>query len=278
MSYLRATLFMFVIHVIFAAIGWAVYGEQGAIIATGIAFVFHVLVLWKADKLVLSMYKAREVDDTHPSPMVRAFVHECREMSLKAGLICPRLFIMDAHQPNAFAVGRDAMSASIAVTNGLLLTLNRQETRSVIAHELAHVKRGDSLSMGIASAVSGLLSRLTWVFVAPFGLYGVTSRFISRVVAIIFTSKSREFAADREGSKISGSPLDLASALEKIERNTVSLLNPLAEKNPSTAHIYVVDPLRASKRTNRSSHPATDKRIARLRQQADAMNAAPEAD
>jgi len=271
-SYLRATLFMFFIHAIFAGIGWAIYGNQGAVVATGIALVFHIAVFWKADTLVLRANKAQEVDENHPSPMVRAFVKECRDLSSSAGMICPRLFIMDAHQPNAFAVGRDALHASIAVTNGLLMTLNRAETRAVIAHELAHVKRGDSLSMGIASAVSGLLNRLTWIFFAPLGLSAISSRFISRTVAQIFASKAREHAADRDGAKICGKPLDLASALEKIERNTVSLLNPVAEKNPATAHIYVVDPLHASKRTHRSSHPATEKRIARLRRIAEDLD------
>lgn len=269
MSYLRATLFMFFIHALFAGIGWAIYGNLGAIVGTAIALVFHIAVFWKADVLVLRKHKAQEVDENHPSPMVRTFVKECRELSLSAGMICPRLFIMDAHQPNAFAVGRDALHASIAVTNGLLMTLNRAETRAVIAHELAHVKRGDSLSMGIASAVSGLLNRLTWIFFAPIGCAPIASRFISRTVAQIFASKSREHAADRDGAKICGKPLDLAAALEKIERNTVSLLNPIAEKNPATAHIYVVDPLHASKRTHRSSHPSTDQRIARLRRQAE---------
>ncbi len=271
MSYLRATLFMSFIHAIFAGIGWAIYGTQGAIIGTAVALLFHIVIFWKADKLVLRIHKAHEVDENHPSPMVRAFVKECRELSVSAGMICPRLFIMDAHQPNAFAVGRDALHASIAVTNGLLMTLNRVETRAVIAHELAHVRRGDSLSMGIASAVSGLINRLTWIIFAPIGLQKISSRFISRTIAIIFASKSREHAADKEGAKICGKPLDLASALEKIERNTVSLLNPIAEKNPATAHIYVVDPLHASKRTNRSSHPATEKRIARLRRQAETL-------
>ncbi len=265
MSYLRAALMIFLIQSIFAAIGWYAYGQTGAIIGTAVALLFHFLVLWKADRMVLFMHKAREVDAEDPQPMVRAFVAECRELAAEAGLTRPRTYIIDTHQPNAFVVGRDSVHASLAVTSGLLMTLNRAEARAVIAHELAHVRRGDSLAMGIASAVSGLMSRIFWPVLAPLGLSKTWSRLVSRSVAILSNSKAREFAADREGAKICGKPLDLASALEKIERNAGSLINPTAEKNPATAHLYVIDPLHASKKTRRSSHPTTEKRIARLR-------------
>ena len=277
MSYVRAAFFMFLIHAIFAAIGWLVYGQTGATIATGVTLLFHLLVLWKADQVVLRLHGAREVTLEDPSPMIRAYVQDCRDLAAAAGLTRPRTFIVDTHQPNAFVAGRDALHASIAITTGLMLTLKREEARAVIAHELAHVKRGDSLAMGVAAAVSALFSKLVWPIFAPIGLAGASSRIISRTVAFLFGSKHREYAADRDASRICGKPLSLASALEKIERNATSLINPMAEKNPATAHLYVIDPLHSRARKRKSSHPATDKRISRLRQLAAEMSQSEEA-
>lgn len=271
MSYLRAALLIFAIHAVFAALGWWIDGRIGAIVGTLIALVFHILVLWKADSVVLKLHNAREVDLNDSNPMVRVYVQECRALADQIGLTRPRTYIVDTHQPNAFVTGRDALHASIAVTTGLLMTLSRQEARAVIAHELAHVKRGDSLAMGVAAAVSASLSRIAWVVFGPIGLARPVSKFISRVMAQLSASKAREFAADREAARIVGRPLDLASALEKIERHAMSLLNPAAEKNPATAHLYVIDPLHARKRGRHSSHPATEKRISRLRAMAEEM-------
>ena len=270
-SYLRAALLIFAIHAVFASLGWWIDGRLGAIIGTLIALVFHILVLWKADRVVLRLHNAREVDLDDPNPMVRVYVQECRALADQIGLTRPRTFIVDTHQPNAFVTGRDALHASIAVTTGLLMTLSRQEARAVIAHELAHVKRGDSLAMGVAAAVSAALSRAMWLVLGPIGLARPAARLISRIIAQLSASKSREYAADREAARIVGRPMDLADALEKIERHAMSLLNPTAEKNPATAHLYVIDPLHARKRGRHSSHPATEKRISRLRALAEEM-------
>lgn len=269
MSYLRAALYMFAIQALFAVIGWFAFGATGAIIATATALVFHLLVLWKADRVVLKLHGAREIDMSDPNPMLRAFVQDTRALADSAGMTRPRTFIVDTHQPNAFVTGRDALHASVAVTTGLLMTLNRDEARAVVAHELAHVKRGDSLAMGVAAAISDALNRLVWPVLAPIGLARWMSRMVARTVARIGASAEREFAADKEAARLTGRPLDLAQALEKIERHASSLLNPMAEKNPATAHLYVVDPLHARKRGRFSCHPPTEKRIARLRRMAD---------
>ena len=271
MSYLRAALLIFAIQAVFAGIGWYAYGQLGAIIATLIALLFHVLVLWKADRVVLRLHNAREVDMEDTNPMVRVYVQECRALADQIGLTRPRTFIVDTHQPNAFVTGRDALHASIAVTTGLLMTLSRHEARAVIDHELAHVKRGDSLAMGVAAAVSAALNRVTWVVFGPIGLARPVARFISRTIAQLSASKSREYAADKEAARIVGRPLDLANALEKIERHAMSLLNPTAEKNPATAHLYVIDPLHARNRGRHSSHPTTEKRVSRLRNMAETL-------
>ncbi len=269
MSYLRAALFMFVIQALFAGIGWYAFGAKGAIAATLVVLLFNLLVLWKADRVVLRLHGAREIDMNDPNPMLRAFVQDCRALADGAGLTRPRTFIVDTHQPNAFVTGRDALHASVAVTTGLLMTLNRDEARAVVAHELAHVKRGDSLAMGVAAAVSAALNRVVWPLFAPIGQSRRISRLISRVIARMGASAEREYAADKEAARLTGRPLDLAQALEKIERHASSLLNPTAERNPATAHLYVIDPLHARKRGRFSSHPPTEKRIARLRRMAD---------
>ena len=269
MSYVRAALFIFVIHALFAVAGWMIAGQMGAITGTLIALAFHLFVLARAEQMVLAFHNAREVDLEDKNPMYRAFVKETRTLADESGLTRPRTFIVETHQPNAFVIGRDAVHASIAVTTGLLNTLTREEARNVIAHELAHVKRGDSLAMGVAAAVSAVLTRLVWIFFKPFGLDKAAGRVISRVIAIASASRSREYAADREAVKLTGTPLNLASALEKIERNAISMINPTAERNPSTAHLHVVDPLHTRNRKQFSSHPATDRRIARLREMAE---------
>ena len=265
MSYLRAALLIFVIQSIFAGTGWLIAGPSGAIIATIIALSFHILVLWKADSVVLHLHDAREVDENDSNPMVRAYVQDARKLADEARLVRPRTYLVETHQPNAFVTGRDAQNASIAVTSGLLMTLNREEARSVVAHELAHVKRGDALAMGVAAAIAAILSRIAWIICGPFGAGRQAERFISRGIAIISASRQREYAADREAARITRKPMALATGLEKIERNAMSLINPLAEKNPATSHLYVIDPLHTHDRNSFSTHPSTQMRISRLR-------------
>jgi len=271
MSYFKAAGLMLVIHLAFAGMGWWIAGREGALIGTLIALAFHLIVFWYAEKIVLRLHNAREVSSDDASPMIRAFVADCDRLAMRANMPRPRTYIIDAFQPNAFVAGRDTNHASIAVTDGLLKTLSRAEVSAVVAHELAHVKRGDALAMGICSALSALLTTIFGSIAYPFGQRKRVSKIVSGLVARIGQSHAREYAADRAAGEICGAPVNLANALLKLERHTSSLLNPLAERSPATAHAFVIDPLQGPRRGPSASHPPTERRIARLHRQAAEM-------
>lgn len=268
MSYFKAAGLMLVIHLAFAGLGWWIAGRDGALIGTVIALAFHLIVFWYAEKIVLKLHNAREVSSDDASPMIRAFVADCDRLAMRANMPRPRTYIIDAFQPNAFVAGRDTNHASIAVTDGLLKTLSRAEVSAVVAHELAHVKRGDALAMGISSALSVVLTTILGSLAYPFGQRKRVSKIVSGLVARIGQSHGREYAADKAAGEICGNPVNLANALLKLERHTSSLLNPLAERSPATAHAFVIDPLQGPRRAASASHPPTERRIARLHRQA----------
>ncbi len=271
MSYFKAAGLMLLIHLAFAGVGWWIAGRDGALVGTLVALAFHLFVFWYADKIVLKLHNAREVGSDDPNPMIRAFVADCDKLAMRANMPRPRTYIVDAFQPNAFVAGRDTSHSAIAVTDGLLKTLTRAEVSAVVAHELAHVKRGDALAMSICSAFSVLA---TTVFGSVFyfvGLRKPATRIVSGLIARGGRSHAREYAADRVAGEICGSPLNLATALLKLERHTSSLLNPLAERNPATAHMFVIDPLHGPRRGPSATHPPTERRVARLHRQAAEM-------
>jgi heat shock protein HtpX len=268
MSYVKAAVLMLLIHVAFAGAGWAIAGREGALAATLLALAFHLIVFWYAEKIVLKLHNAREVNSDDPSPMIRAFVADCDKLAMRANMPRPRTYIVDAFQPNAFVAGRDSNHASIAVTDGLLKTLSRAEVSGVIAHELAHVKRGDALAMGISTAMATVVTAIIGSLFYPLGLRKYVSKVVSGVIARIGQSHAREYAADRHAGFICGSPVNLASALLKLERHTMSLLNPLAERSPATAHMFVIDPIHGRKGKTSATHPPTERRVARLHRQA----------
>jgi heat shock protein HtpX len=271
MSYFKAAGLMLLIHLAFAGVGWWMAGRDGALVGTVIALSFHLLVFWYAEKIVLKLHNAREVSSDDASPMIRAFVADCDRLAMRANMPRPRTYIIDAFQPNAFVAGRDTNHASIAVTDGLLKTLSRAEVSAVVAHELAHVKRGDALAMGICSALAAVLTTILGSIAYPLGQRKRVSRIVAGLVARIGQSHAREYAADKMAGDICGAPVNLANALLKLERHTTSLLNPLAERSPATAHAFVIDPLQGPRRTTSASHPPTERRIARLHRQAAEM-------
>lgn len=264
MSYLKAAVLMLIIHLAFAGAGWLAAGREGALIATLVALGFHLAVFWWVETIVLRLHHAREVNSNDESPMIRAFVADCDRLAMRANMPRPRTYVIDAYQPNAFVAGRDTAHASVAVTDGLLKSLSRAEVSAVVAHEFSHIKRGDSLSMGICAAAGAILGGVAGALAWPVGRGKQTRLFVSGIISRVGRSHAREYEADADAGKLCGSPLNLASALLKLERHTLSLPNPIAERNPATAALFVVDPLQAPRNRASATHPPTEQRVARL--------------
>jgi heat shock protein HtpX len=231
--------------------------------------------------MVLSMYRASGVDDQTAPELVRLV----RQLSRAAGLPMPRVCIVDDEQPNAFATGRNPEHATVCVTSGLLQRLNNEELAGVLAHELSHVKNHDTLTMTatIAGAVS-MLANFAFFFGGygrnrnPLGLVAMLLVMLVAPIAAVLVqmavSRTREFEADRSGAEISGRPLWLASALQRIDSGTAAIANPAADVNPATAHMFIANPLRGGLTGLFGSHPSTEQRIARLRAMAAAVGQA----
>jgi heat shock protein HtpX len=229
------------------------------------------------------MHGAQEVDQ-RTAPELYDMV---RQLAERAELPMPRVFLMDEAQPNAFATGRNPQNAAVAVTAGLLNTLSRDEVAGVIAHELAHIKNHDTLIMTITATIAGAISML-----AQFGMFfgggnrenngfGIIGTILMVILAPIAAmivqmaiSRTREYAADNLGGRISGQPMALASALSKISDMAHHVENDAAERNPATAHLFIVNPLSGLRMDNLfSTHPATENRIAALQELAAEMGA-----
>jgi heat shock protein HtpX len=217
------------------------------------------------------MYRAREVDERSAPRLV----HIVGQLSRAAALPMPKVCIVDTPQPNAFATGRDPEHAAVCVTTGLLDRVSDEELSGVLAHELAHVKNRDTLTMTITATIAGAVSMLAnFAFFFggrrnPLGLIGVLLVSLLAPIAAVLVqmtiSRTREFEADRAGAEISGRPLWLASALAHIDRAAQATGNPEADANPATAHMFIVNPLHGGFAGLFSSHPPTEERIARLR-------------
>ena len=242
----------------------------------GIAFLFAVgsnlFAYWNADKVVLSMYGAREVGETNAPKLI----HIVRQLSQAAQIPMPKVCIVENPQPNAFATGRNPDHAAVCVTTGLLNSVGDEELAGVLAHELGHVKNHDTLTMTITATIAGAVSMLAnFAFFFggdrrnPLGWIGVLLVSVLAPIAAILVqmtiSRTREFAADRAGAEISGRPLWLASALTRIDRIAQTTDNPEADANPSTAHMFIVNPLHGGFSGLFSSHPSTEERVARLK-------------
>jgi len=285
MSYLRTAILLAGMTALFMGVGYLVGGSSGALIAFFVAAAMNFFSYWNADRLVLSMHGAQEVDE-HTAP---EFVHIVAELANKAGLPMPRVYLMDNPQPNAFATGRNPEHAAVAATTGLLNMLSREEVAGVISHELAHIKNRDTLLMTVTATIAGAISML-----AQFGMFfgggrrednsgmGVIGMLLMVVLAPLAAmlvqmaiSRTREYAADAMGAHISGNPESLASALAKIDAAAHEIENVPAEQNPATAHLFIINPLSGARMDNLfSTHPSTENRIAALEQIASQMGAA----
>jgi heat shock protein HtpX len=282
MGYFRTALLLAGLTALFMLVGLMIGGETGMVIALGLALAMNLFAYWNSDKVVLRLYRAREVD-RQSAPQLHGIVAQLAD---NAGLPMPRVYIIDNPQPNAFATGRNPQNAAVAATTGLLQSLSEEEIAGVMAHELAHVKSRDTLIMTITATLAGALSMLAnfGLFFGglggnrnnPLGIVGVLLVAILAPLAAMLVqmaiSRSREYEADRVGAEISGRPLWLASALQKIQRAAQGIDNQAAERNPATAHLFIINPLHAHKVDGLfSTHPRTEERVARLRQMAAEM-------
>jgi len=278
MSYFRTAILLAGLTALFVAVGYLIGGPSGALVAFFVAAATNLITYWNSDRLVLSMYRAQQVDErTAPE-----LVHNVAELARRAGLPMPRVYIMDNPQPNAFATGRNPKNAAVAVTSGLLNMLSHDELAGVISHELAHIKNHDTLLMTVTATIAGAISML-----AQFGLFfgggnrGSSNSGIGAIgtLAIIILaplaamlvqmaiSRTREYTADNMGARISGNPAALASALAKIDVAAHQIENTTAERDPATAHLFIINPLSGARMDNLfSTHPATKNRIAALEQ------------
>ena len=275
---MRTAMLMAAMTALFLGAGYLLGGEGGIIIALMIAIGMNAFAYWNADKVVLRMQGAREVD-ARTAPQFYGLVQQLAE---RARLPMPRVYIMENDQPNAFATGRNPANAAVAATTGLLRRLDSEELAGVMAHELAHVRNRDTLIMTVTATLAGALSMLAnfAIFFGgsrnnPLGIIGVILMMILAPLAAALVqmaiSRSREYEADRVGAEICGRPLWLAGALEKIDRFAKGIVNEQAERNPGTAHMFIINPLHARAVDGLfSTHPNTANRIARLRQMAGA--------
>ena len=291
MNTMRTGLLMAALMGLFLAVGYLLGREQGMFIAFLMAAGMNIFAYWNADKMVLRMHGARQVDrQTAPE-----FYQLIEDLSQRAGLPMPKVYIMDNPQPNAFATGRNPENAAVAATTGLLGLLTPDEIAGVMAHELAHVRNRDTLVMTMTATIAGAISMLAnfgMLFGGnrdrnnPFGVVGVILMVVLAPLAAMLVqmaiSRTREYGADRGGAEISGQPMALASALAKISGAARQIVNPAAEANPATAHMFIINPLSGMRMDNLfSTHPDPGKRIAELQRiaaemrETDAVDAGP---
>lgn len=274
MNMIRTAMLLAFMTALFMGVGYLIGGTGGMAFAFLIAAGMNVFSYWNADKMVLKMHRAVEVDERN-APEYYGIV---RELAARAGLPMPRVYLIENDQPNAFATGRNPDNAAVAATTGLLNRLTPEEVAGVMAHELAHVQNRDTLTMTITATLAGAISMLAnfALFFGgrgnnnnPLGIVGVLVAAIVAPLAAMMVqmavSRTREYSADRRGAEICGRPLWLASALNKIARNARQIENPMAERNPATAHMFIINPLSGERMDNLfSTHPATENRIAAL--------------
>jgi heat shock protein HtpX len=278
MNMLRTGILMAALTGLFLVVGFLIGGVAGMAIAFLFAAGSNLLAYWNSDRMLLSLYGARPVDAASAPDLV----HLVEGLAQKAGLPMPRVHIVDNPQPNAFATGRNPEHAAVCITSGLLQRVDREELAGVLAHELSHVKNRDTLTMTLVATIAGavaMLANFAFFFGGrnrnPLGIVGMLLVTLLAPIAAVFVqmavSRRREFEADRCGAELSGRPLWLASALERIEHSAEVIDNPAADANPATAHMFIIDPLHGGLSGLFSSHPSTEERVGRLRAMAASM-------
>lgn len=269
--FFRTALLMAAMTALFVGLGGLLGGTGGAVFALIAAGVMNLVTWWNSDRMVLRMHGAQPLPSG--SHELQGLVED---LSRRAQMPVPRVYVMTTDQPNAFATGRDPEHAAVAVTTGLLKSMTREELAGVIAHELAHIKHRDTLIMTITATFAGAISML-----ANFALFfggnrdrqmGIVGTLAMMILAPLAASlvqmaisRTREYEADRLGAEICGNPLWLASALRRLETVASRVDNHIAERNPATAHMFIINPLHAHGHDNLfATHPKTANRVAAL--------------
>lgn len=272
MNGMKTAALMAALMVLFALLGGAIGGNSGMVIAFLFALALNFGSYWFSASIVLKMYRAEEVTEREAPELVR-IVDDLRQ---KANLPMPRVYVIASDQANAFATGRNPENAAVAVTNGIVRMLSKDELKGVIAHELAHIKNRDILTSSIAATVAAAITVLAR-FGGFFGGDRDRGSLINSLLMMILAplaamliqmaiSRSREFAADHEGALICGKPEALASALQRLQSGAERI--PM-DANPSTAHMFIINPFSGAMSGMRnlfSTHPSTEKRVERLMQ------------
>jgi len=277
MNYIKTGLLLLILTLLLVWIGGLFAGPRGATIAFIFALVINGVSYWYSDKIVLSLYRAKELEE-------RQFYHLynlVRELTRSAKLPMPKIYMVESKSPNAFATGRNPEKACVCVTRGILELLDEDELRGVLAHELAHVKNRDTLIMTVTAAIAGAIMMLSYMarWAAIFGGYSRERRGSGNIISLIAVSilapiaavivqlaisRSREYAADKQGAYIARNPMGLANALSRLEK--ASKIYPMKEASPQTAHLFIVNPFKGSFIANLfATHPPIEERVKRLR-------------
>lgn len=276
MNSVKTVFLMTAMMALFLLVGYALGGNSGMTIAFVFALIMNFGSYWFSDKIVLKMYRAQQVT-REQSPK---FYNMVEQLAQNANLPMPKVYLINDPTPNAFATGRNPKNAAVAATTGILQSLNNDEMAGVMAHELAHVKNRDILVSTIAATLVGSITFIAHMagWAAMFGrgndrggsgLGGLILIILSPIIAMLLqmaVSRSREYMADSGGAKISGNPMALATALEKISRG--NQIKPVNHSSPASAHMFIINPMFGGMGKLFSTHPPTEERIKRLREMA----------
>ncbi|MFP4125271.1 MAG: zinc metalloprotease HtpX [Alphaproteobacteria bacterium] len=280
MNLMRTGILLAAMTALFLAVGYALAGEGGMLMALLLAGGMNAFAYWNSDKMVLRMHNARPVG-RQEAPELYSMVER---LARNADMPMPKVFIIEQAQPNAFATGRNPDNAAVAITKGLLQNAPANEIAGVMAHELAHIKNRDTLTMTVTATLAGaigFLSQFALFFTAgrgedrPNPIIAIAVMILAPLAAAIVQmaiSRAREYEADRVGAEIARDPAALANALKRIEaiahtggRQGRGVVYETAERNPATAHMFIINPLAGINADNLfRTHPPTAERIRRL--------------
>ncbi len=279
MSSMRTFVLLAAMTALFLAIGELLAGHQGLVVAAIFAIVMNFTAYWFSDTIVLKLYKARQVDEAS-APKLYKIV---QNLAARANMPMPRVYIIPTEAPNAFATGRDVNHAAVAATEGILKILSDEELTGVMAHELSHVIHHDTLISTISATLAGaigMLANMAQLAMIFGGRRQEQGNAFAAILMMIFApiaaaliqfavSRTREYAADEAGARLCGHPLWLASALQKLEQGNRQHPMPQAEQHPTSAHLFIVNPLTAGKISQMfSTHPPLEERVKRLQKMA----------